>query len=162
MRMMAVTVIGLAAAGCGARHHADPVPVPAPSASVTVNGAKTLRDTWTYGDGVSVSLAGFGRGKSGESGSPPDAEYVSFFVSVANSSGQSVDLEWMTADCTAGGRPAERVFDDGLDLPNGHLLPGKSYRIKAACAVPAAVHEIQVEVSPDFGHNDAVFTGPVS
>lgn len=127
-----------------------------------VRGTKTLAQTWTYGDGVSVGLSAFSRGKSSSYGSPSDTPYVSFQVTVTNHSPQPVDLEWMTVNCAAGGRSAQRVFDDGLDLSETHLMTGKSYRIKAACSVPKSVHDIQVEVSPDFDHDSAVFTGTVA
>jgi len=160
MRTMAAATAILALAGCGAAHKsAARIPVPSMSAPALV---QPLAATGHYPDGVTVRLTGFGRGTSGETASPPDTAYVAFTVTVVNGSDGPVEAEWLTAECTAGGRPADRIFGGDFDLPGGVMRPGDVYVLRAACAVPAGVHTLRVSVSPDFGHDGSLFSGNVT
>jgi hypothetical protein len=159
MRTMAAAAVMIlaAVAGCGGTASAGER-----ETSLTALDHVALTGTWTYSDGVRVTLSQIRRGRSSLDGSPADTPYVAFTVGVFNGSARTLNLVWLTVGCTAGDRSASQVFDDGLDTPDSRLLPGNRYNSRAACAVPPGVHGLQVETSPDMDHGEAVFTGRVA
>ena len=52
--------------------------------------------------------------------------------------------------------------DDGLDgLPDTRILAGRSLTVPWACELPKSETFLQVEVSPDYDSEEAIFTGDV-
>lgn len=73
----------------------------------------------------------------------------------------------MTVDCAYGdeGKEGEGIYDDGLDgldgLPDTRILAGRSLTVPWACELPKNETFLQVEVSPDYDSEEAIFTGDV-
>ncbi|MFE9645302.1 hypothetical protein ACFYO0_14535 [Streptomyces sp. NPDC006365] len=123
-----------------------------------------LSDTVSYEHDVDVSLSKFTRGTSSEYASPENTPYVKFTVKVVNSSSSTVDTTGLTVSCSYGeeGQTSESIFDEGLDgSPTTKLLAGRSISTPWACELPKGETVLQVEVSPDYESEAAIFTGSV-
>ncbi|MGW7518919.1 hypothetical protein ACWGJ2_25360 [Streptomyces sp. NPDC054796] len=125
-----------------------------------------LSETVAYETDTEVSLTGFSRGVSSAYAAPASAAYVRFTVKVVNGGDTMMDLSGMSVACVYGddGKPGEQIFDseNGLDgTPTAHLRPGRSMSTPVACELPKDEKYVQVEVSPDFESETAVFAGNV-
>jgi hypothetical protein len=122
-----------------------------------------LNDTVTYTTGVELGLSKFTRGTSSEYASPENTSYLKFTAKVANRSDSTIDLSAMSISCLYGedGQQGEQIFDDGLDMPTTHLRPGKSINVTTACELPKDERYVQIEISPDFESETAIFAGDV-
>ncbi|GGS23121.1 hypothetical protein GCM10010252_72780 [Streptomyces aureoverticillatus] len=130
----------------------------------TAGDAVALTDTVTYENDVEVALSKFTRGTSGEYASPKNTPYVKFAVKITNGSGKTVDTTALTVNCSYGkaGQGSESIFDDGLNgSPSTKLLNGRSISVPWACELPRGEKLLQIEVSPDFETETAIFTGDV-
>lgn len=123
-----------------------------------------LTDTVSYENDVQVGLSKFTRGVSHDYASPENTPYVKFAVKVTNGSDGTIDTTGLSVNCQYGeeGQESESVFDDGLEgSPSTRLLAGRSITVKWACQLPKKETFIQIEVSPDFESESAIFTGNV-
>lgn len=128
------------------------------------DGPYALTDTVAYENDVEVSLSKFTRATSSEYASPENAPYIRFTVKVVNGSGGTIDATGLTVNCSYGedGQTSESVFDDGLDgSPTTKLLAGRSINVPWGCELPKGERVLQIEVSPDFESEAAIFTGNV-
>jgi hypothetical protein len=128
------------------------------------DGVFALDDTVVYESDVEVSLAGFRRGVSSAYASPENTPYAKFTIKIVNNSDVTVDANEMTVDCAYGdeGKEGEGIYDDGLDgLPDTRILAGRSLTVPWACELPKNETFLQVEVSPDYDSEEAIFTGDV-
>lgn len=128
------------------------------------DGPFGLTDTVSYENDVEVSLSKFTRGTSGAYASPENTPYVKFTVKVVNGSKKTVDTTSMMVTCSYGedGQSSESIFDEGLDgSPATKLLAGRSLNVPWGCELPEGERVLQVEVSPDFESEAAIFTGNV-
>ncbi len=93
------------------------------------------------------------------------ARYVSMTVTLTNGSDKNVEATGTTLVATAGGAPAEQVFDSAkgvLGSPTSTVLPGKSVTYTVAFGMLTKEQtDLQVEVRPGFGfgYQPAIFTG---
>lgn len=123
-----------------------------------------LTDTVSYENDVEVSLSKFTRATSSEYAAPADTPYVKFMIKVVNGSDRTIDATALTANCSYGedGQTSEAIFDDGLDgAPTTKLLAGRSINVAWGCELPKDEKVLQIEVSPDFESEAAIFTGNV-
>lgn len=139
---------------------------PTASAAASGDGSYALTDTVTYENKVKVSLSKFARGVSGEYASPAKTAYIKFTVTVVNNSAKTMDLAALTVNCSYGddGKEGEEIFDSENGLggtPSTHLLAGRTVKVVLACAQPKKVAHTQVEVSPDWESDAAIFAGDV-
>jgi hypothetical protein len=131
------------------------------------DGTVGLTDKVTYENGVAVQLSGFERGTSSEYAAPSSTAYVKFTVNMVNGSKKTVNASMLAVQCQYGKAPAhegEQVFDvdKGLDVPpTTHVTPGNSISFTMACAMPKDEQRLQVEVSPGFLSDTALFVGAV-
>lgn len=128
------------------------------------DGVFALDDAVIYETGVEVTLSGFKRGTSSEYASPENTPYAKFTIKIVNGSDATVDANEMTVDCAYGdeGKEGEGIYDDGLDgLPDTRILAGRSLTVPWACELPKDETFLQVEVSPDYDSEEAIFTGDV-
>ncbi|MFF6781342.1 hypothetical protein [Streptomyces sp. NPDC012510] len=133
-------------------------------ASADDDGVFALDDAVVYETGVEVTLSGFKRGTSNEYASPENTPYAKFTIKIVNESDATVDANEMTVDCAYGdeGKEGEAIYDDGLDgLPDTRILAGRSLTVPWACELPKNETFLQVEVSPDYDSEEAIFTGDV-
>ena len=67
-------------------------------------------------------------------------------------------------NATHGGRQVSRIFDSangGSEKPAWTVLPGKSTTFTIALSLGEAADELQLEVTPGFLGEPAIFTGQV-
>ncbi|MFI8933506.1 hypothetical protein ACIG3E_38300 [Streptomyces sp. NPDC053474] len=125
-----------------------------------------LNDTVTYNNEVAVSLSKFSRGTSSATAAPENTPYLKFDVRVENSGTSTIDTTAFSVHCAYGedSKEGELVIDSerGLDGgPSTRLLAGRALTVTWACAVPKPEKAVQIEVSPDFETETAIFTGEV-
>jgi hypothetical protein len=111
-----------------------------------------------------MKLSEFSRHTSSDYASPENAPYVKFTVTVKNGGTKAVDMSLSTVSCSRGedGRASESVFDDGLDgSPTTHLRPGRTSTFSYGCELRSGESYLQVEASPDWDHDTAIFAGSV-
>ncbi|GGV46317.1 hypothetical protein [Streptomyces spectabilis] len=125
-----------------------------------------LDDTVTYRNEVAVSLSKFTRGRSSSTAAPENTPYLKFTVRVENGGTSTVDTTALSVNCAYGedGKEGELVIDSERGLkgsPSTRLLAGRSLAVTWACAVPESEKTVQIEVSPDFETETAIFTGDV-
>ncbi|QDQ10279.1 hypothetical protein [Streptomyces spectabilis] len=123
-----------------------------------------LYDTVTYNNEVAVSLSKFSRGTSSSTAAPENTPYLKFDVHVRNGGTSTVDTTAFSVNCAYGedGKEGELVIDSERGLmggPSTRLLAGRSLTVTWACAVPKAEKTVQIEVSPGFETETAIFTG---
>lgn len=139
---------------------------PAASPSASGDGSYALTDTVTYENKVKVSLSKFTRGTSGEYASPGSTAYIKFTVTVVNNSAKTMDLNALNVTCSYGddSKEGEQIFDSehGLGgVPSTHLLTGRTAKVVIACAQPKKESYTQIEVTPDWESDAAIFAGDV-
>lgn len=123
-----------------------------------------LNDPVSYETGVEVSLSKFTRATSSSYASPGNTPYVKFTVKIKNGSDATVDTTSLSVSCSYGvdGQSSESIFDDGLNgSPTTKLLADRSLSVAWGCELPKGEQVLQVEVSPDFESETAIFTGSV-
>jgi hypothetical protein len=157
-------------------HSADRAPAAAPGPGDAPSGAMpseepthdetaALDEAVTYPNGIEVSLADFSRGVSSSVAAPSDTPYVKFTVKMTNNTNATVDASAMTLVCQHGdqGMEGEQIFDRGLSgVPESHVRPGRSVSAVVACAMPKDETYLQVEVSPTWETDAAVFAGTIT
>ncbi|WP_406175274.1 hypothetical protein [Streptomyces sp. NBC_00996] len=139
---------------------------PEPTPSDTGPQVFGLTDTVSYETGVEVSLSKFTRGMSSEYATPENTPYVRFTVKVKNGSTDTVDVTGLTVNCSYGqdGSSSDSIFDTDKGLEGGpetRLLAGRSISVPWGCEFPKGESSLQVEVSPDYESETAIFTGRV-
>ncbi|WP_215456175.1 hypothetical protein [Streptomyces sp. ATCC 21386] len=128
------------------------------------DGVFALDDEVIYDSDVEVALSGFKRGVSSDYAVPESTPYVKFNIKITNGSDATVDANEMTVNCAYGdqGKEGEAIYDDGLNgLPDTRILAGRSLTVPWACELPKSETFLQVEVSPDYDSEEAIFTGDV-
>ncbi|MFF9089065.1 hypothetical protein ACF1BE_22090 [Streptomyces sp. NPDC014991] len=159
-----VTVTKTAAAVDDGATPADDESPPAPEDSD--DGVYALDDTVVYETDAEVSLSGFERSVTGEYGEPGNTSYLRFTVKLHNGGSTTFDSTQLTVNCSYGqdGRSSESVFDSDAGLEGGpetKLLAGRSLNVPWGCALPKNQKLVQIEVTPDFESDAAIFTGTV-
>ncbi|GHG98454.1 hypothetical protein [Streptomyces rubradiris] len=130
------------------------------------DGVYALDDTAVYEPATEVALSGFERAVTGEYAEPENTPYLRFTVKVKNGGKKALDVTQLTVNCSYGkdGESSESVFDSDAGLEGGpetKLLPGRSLNVPWGCELPKGEKLIQIEVSPDFESDAAIFTGTV-
>ncbi|MEV6804945.1 hypothetical protein [Streptomyces sp. NPDC051132] len=130
------------------------------------DGVYALDDTVVYEPATEVALSGFHRARTGEYGEPENTPYLQFTVKLKNGGKKALDATQLTVNCSYGkdGRSSESVFDSDAGLTGGpetKLLAGRSLNVPWGCELPKGEKLIQIEVSPDYESDAAIFTGTV-
>ncbi|MFF9674484.1 hypothetical protein ACF1GS_22755 [Streptomyces eurythermus] len=130
------------------------------------DGVYALDDTAVYEPATEVALSGFKRSVTGEYAEPENTPYLQFTVKVKNGGKKALDITQLTVNCSYGkdGKSSDSVFDSEAGLEGGpetKLLPGRSLNVPWGCELPKGEKLIQIEVSPDFESDAAIFTGTV-
>ncbi|MEI5097940.1 hypothetical protein RB200_03865 [Streptomyces sp. PmtG] len=141
-------------------------PSGAPGADARGDGTWKLTETAVYDHGVEVSLSRFARGVSSAYAAPENTPYVAFTLKLKNGTGKVVDVGELSILCQYGtaARDGEEIFDSerGLDgPPRTHLRPGRAITARMACELPKSQTYVQIEVTPDYATEAAVFGGNV-
>ncbi|CAL9288623.1 hypothetical protein [Streptomyces sp. SudanB182_2057] len=130
------------------------------------DGVYALDDTAVYEPATEVALSGFERAVTGEYAEPENTPYLRFTVKVKNGGQKALDVTQLTVNCSYGkdGKSSDSVFDSDAGLEGGpetKLLPGRSLNVPWGCELPKGEKLIQIEVSPDYESDAAIFTGTV-
>lgn len=136
----------------------------APAEEPTHDETAALDEPVTYPNGITIALSGFRRGVSSSIAAPSDTPYVKFTIKMTNDTNATLDASQMTLVCQHGdqGMEGEQVFDRGLSgVPESHVRPGRSVTAVVACAMPKDDTYLQVEVSPTWETDAAVFAGKI-
>lgn len=130
-----------------------------------LEGILKFGETAEYGDGIKVTIS-----EPRTDYVPSDtasvtedealSSYVAFTVTVENGTSGTFDPGSFYSTGSAGGREADRIFDSAQNIGSASsttLLPGDSTTFDMAFAV-ADPADIVLEVSPDWEHEDIIFT----
>jgi hypothetical protein len=157
-----------AESGGGAESHAD---VESPTAPGTTEpetsnpaddgvGAALFGDTYSYDDGVSITVAApeeFDPSATAAFDAAPS--YVRFTVTLANDGTESFDASMAFASAQSGNHEASEVFDSeqGLEgAPYTSVLTGRSVSWDIGFGVDDP-EDVVLQISPSWGHEPAVF-----
>jgi hypothetical protein len=141
---------------------AEEEPVPTPTS--TEPEIHKLVDSITYENGVELSLANYKRGVSSDIAAQPNTEYVAFTMTIVNRGDATVDLGTGFFLCYYGdeSKDGEQIFDEGLDDgPRSNLRPGRTAKLRVACAFPKSATYLQIETSPSLDMEQSIFAGDV-
>jgi hypothetical protein len=89
---------------------------------------------------------------------------VSFEVTIINGSDQPLDAVAAFVRATHAGRDAPLIFDSEKGVngaAQGTVLPGKSITFPIAVSIGKDVAELQIDVSPGFVGDPAIFSGQI-
>ncbi|MFC9493477.1 hypothetical protein [Streptomyces sp. NPDC056982] len=125
-----------------------------------------LNDIVTYNNKVEVSLSKFSRRMSSSTAAPENTPYLKFEVRVKNGGTSTIDTTSFSVSCAYGedGKEGELVIDSERGVnggPTTRLLAGRSLTVTWGCVLPKSERTVQIEVSPDFETETAIFTGDV-
>lgn len=133
-----------------------PAGTPAPASSAVAFG-----QTFTYADGLAVTVsepAAYDPSRYAAGTTNPHAYSVT--IRVTNNTGAAFDPVLLHAAMSTGGSSASQIFDAETGTPpQNQLQPGRSMTYDVAFSTTANSGEAQVDVTPSFGHDPAVFTG---
>jgi hypothetical protein len=119
----------------------------------------------TFDDGLAVEVTAPQPYKPSRYAAGHDGDRaVKFDITVVNGSDEPYDAVMTVVNATHGGRQVSRIFDSangGSENPAGTVLPGKSTTFTVALSLGEAVGELQLEVTPGFLGEPAIFTGQV-
>lgn len=139
---------------------------PAPAPEPTPTGPAKFGQTFTYPDGIAITVAKPVAGvasKYAYGAEQTGGNLRIVTVTITNGTKKVFDPGVVTEDLNYGpdGTAAEQVFDsaqlgEGFE---GKILPGKKQVAKLAFAVPAGPQDLLFSISPSFSHDDALFMG---
>lgn len=119
----------------------------------------------TFDDGVAIEVTSPESFEPGRYAMGNDRDRaVSFEITVVNGSDQPLDAVTTIVRATHAGRDAPLVFDAQKGMngpPQGTVLPGKSITFPVAVSVGKDVADLQVDVTPRFVGDPAIFSGRV-
>ncbi|WP_406125245.1 hypothetical protein OHQ89_25000 [Streptomyces canus] len=134
-----------------------------PGTTAPTSGALRFNTAQRYQDGLQVQVSAprpFAPSDSAAGYTPGD-KAVAVDVTVTNGSGKRIELDLLSIQAKdASGRSAETIFDSakGINGMTGTLLPGNAATY--AFDLPkSASSSLDVEVSPGFNYESAVWSG---
>lgn len=135
-------------------------PEPETSLTGTDPGILKMGESFTYSDGLQITLSKPTAMTSSEWAYPESAPGLSFDVTIVNGTSAKYDpsMGYMTAQI--GNTEAEEIFDseNGYDgAPSTSVLPGREVTYKAAF-VGTDTTNLVVEIAPDWDRGSLVFT----
>ena len=135
-------------------------PEPETSLTGTDPGILKMGESFTYSDGLQITLSKPTAMTSSEWAYPESAQGLSFDVTIVNGTGAKYDpsMGYMTAQI--GNTEAEEIFDtdNGYDgTPSTSVLPGRETTYKVAFAGTDTTNLV-VEYAPDWDRGSLVYT----
>ncbi|MFJ3584108.1 DUF4190 domain-containing protein [Streptomyces sp. NPDC090127] len=139
----------------------------APEPTETVPAALKFGQTFTYEDGIKVTVSKprVYRPDQFAAGHTKGNSAFQVTVTIVNGSKETLDVSGALVDASdAEGAQAEAIFDgsNATEMFRGNVLPGKQAKGSFAFSIPAAADgEMQVELSPTIlDHEEAIWIGP--
>lgn len=126
----------------------------------TSEGQASFGDTWTWEDGLEITVSEPEAFKPGEysAGGEGYDSHVKFDVTIENKSGEPFDASLVYLTMQSGTSEGEEVFDDGLEgSPSTTLLDGRKVTFTSGFGVEDP-SDLVLEVTPDFEYDAALFT----
>lgn len=124
----------------------------------------TFGQAYTWEDGISVTVARPKPYKPTEYSSLTDVKdwpaYVSFEVTVVNSTDKKFDVEMFSTSLQSADKEAEEVFDSEKGLegsPSTSLLPGRQSKFLIAYGVQNP-KDLVMDVNVDYDHDTVTYT----
>lgn len=128
---------------------------------VTEQGPGPVKSTWTFDDGLEVTLVDLKRGTVPQiaAGGSPDDPAVIVKVKITNGSEKKIDVSQMSIDVRVGkdGDSTQQTFTGDSSIPEGTLAKGRSFTYEAMFAARSAFKKVAVDVTPTWNHGPALF-----
>ncbi|MEN3121152.1 hypothetical protein [Janibacter sp. LM] len=142
----------------------EPVDEPEPEAETSLTGTDPgilkLGSSFTYSDGLQLTLSKPTQFTPSEWAAPSSDPGLIFTVTMMNGTGAKFDPTLNSITAQIGNEEAEQIFDseNGLDGgPSTSILPGREVTYKAAF-VGTDTKNLVVEIAPDWDHGALTFT----
>ena len=157
-----VTQTTTATAEPGGTQTVEPVDEPDRETSLTGTdpGILKLGSSFTYSDGLQLTLSKPTQFTPSEWAAPSSDPGLIFTVTMMNGTGAKFDPTLSSITAQIGNEEAEQIFDseNGLDGgPSTSILPGREVTYKAAF-VGTDTKNLVVEIAPDWDHGALTFT----
>jgi hypothetical protein len=144
-------------------------PTTASATTSSSSGIGKFTDTYTYKDGVKLSIVSVKRGTLSATGccGKSGSSVAIFQFKLNNGTSKIFDATLFDATVTYGatGKTAEAAYDSERHVGDGFtqkLLPGRVAVADYAFSVPrSGMNDVVVQVDPDFNHNSAFFQDAV-
>jgi hypothetical protein len=139
------------------------VPTVPSSAAPAAASSVAFGQPFTFSDGMVASVSAptlYRASRSAAGDVNPYAYQVT--VTLTNNRGQAFDPTMARVAMSTGGAPASQIFDSANDMgsaPQTMLQPGRSMTYDVAFSTATNSGEAQVDVTPSFDYQHAVFTG---
>lgn len=145
---------------------ATPTPKPSPSDIPGQTSALAWGQTYTYEDGIQVTVQGVTPYKPSSTAYPPEARNanaVKVTVKIANNSGSALDVNLVLPHARDDqGVEAEMAFDGSVPkMFKGSVLAGESMTGTFAFVVPKGTKSLHFEIAPGTPYDDAIWSGPI-
>ncbi|MDD9381556.1 DUF4352 domain-containing protein [Streptomyces sp. ZAF1911] len=145
---------------------ASPTPKPSPSDIPGQTSALAWGQTYTYEDGIQVTVQGATPYKPSSTAYPPEARNanaVKVTVKIANNSGSALDVNLVLPHARDDqGVEAEMAFDGSVPkMFKGSVLAGESMTGTFAFVVPKGTKSLHFEIAPGTPYDDAIWSGPI-
>lgn len=127
----------------------------------TEQGPGPVKSTWTFDDGVKVTLVSLKRGTVPQiaAGGNPGDPAVIVKVKIENDSDRKIDVSQMSIDVRVGadGDSTQQTFTEDSSNAEGTLAKGRSYTHEAMFAAKKEFKKVAVDVTPTWNHGPALF-----
>lgn len=133
---------------------------PVPELTGTDPGILKMGDSFTYSDGLQITVSKPSAMTSSEWAYPESTQGLAFTITVVNGTGAKYDPSMGTMTVQSGNTEAEEIFDteNGYEgSPMTTVLPGREATYKSAF-VGTDTKNLVLEFSPDFDRGSLIFT----
>lgn len=138
---------------------------PASDGSSNTPATATFGQRVTYENGLAVEVTAPQAYRPGQYSVGHDRDRaIRFEVTIVNGSSEQIDAITAVVRGTHDGRDAPMIFDSAKGLngpPQGVILPGNSITFPVALSIGKEPGALQVDVTPGFLSDPAVFTGNI-
>ena len=136
----------------------DTIAEPEPSLTGTDPGILKMGESFTYSDGLQVTLSKPTPTTTGEWDFPSSSPALSFTVTIYNGTQSKYDPSMGFSTAQIGNTEAEEAYGDGYGgTPDTVILPGREVTYKAVF-VGTDTTNVVVEIAPDWDRGSLVFT----
>jgi hypothetical protein len=147
-----------------------PTSTPGPTPTPDIPEVATFDQTFTYDDGLRLSIADVRAGVLSDTGccGRTGAPLAIFRFRLKNGTNRVFDPTLFTATVSYGrsGRNAEQAFDSAQDIGEGFaqkLLPGRTAVADYAYLVPrSGMSDVVVQVEPDLDHDEVFYQDSIT
>lgn len=132
---------------------------PEPSATGDDQVGAIGKNTFTYEDGVEVSVTTARRHIFGSVATTPGPGVIVAVKIKAGKERLDVSLTQVALRYGEQGQEAESVYDESVNSFDGSVSPGRAASATYGFSLPRGEQKISVEVTPGFSYNSSTFEG---